>query len=132
MPALEQSLAASFRRVADAQVQVEAVMKEFNRAPAAAKASMVRLLGLSASPRSLELVRASLRHPEPVVRDAAVRTLCSWPDPSPAEDLLELARSLQDGSEKALALRGYVRMAGLSNDPMAEFDPSDNFCKSGT
>jgi hypothetical protein len=94
-------------------------MSHFNQAPPEAKASLVRLLGLSATPQSLDVVRKSLKDPEPVVRKAAVRTLCSWPDPSPAEDLLGLAGSLENRAEKALALRGYVRMAGLSNDPSA-------------
>jgi len=43
------------------------------------------------------------------------------PDPTPAADLLRVARTSADRIHKVLALRGYVRMAGMSDDPTAMY-----------
>jgi hypothetical protein len=55
------------------------------------------------------------------VRDAAVRTLADWPDAAPADDLLRIVSGQAGRVHKVLALRGYVRMAGLSPDPTAMY-----------
>ncbi|MCB1129189.1 MAG: hypothetical protein KDM81_22005, partial [Verrucomicrobiae bacterium] len=43
--------------------------------------------------------------------------LAEWPDPTPAADLLTLARQSDNRTHRVLALRGYVRMAALTDDP---------------
>ena len=50
-----------------------------------------------------------------------MRSLSEWPDAAPAEELLELAHSSADRTHKVLALRGYIRMAGMSENPTAMY-----------
>lgn len=68
---------------------------------------------------SLEAVRAALGDANEDFRGVAVRTLSEWPDAALAEELLALARTSSNETHKVLALRGYVRMAGMSKDPTA-------------
>lgn len=49
-------------------------------------------------------------------RDAAVRALAAWKDPSPAPDLLALVPLLPPGSLPVVALRGAIRLAGQDGD----------------
>jgi len=117
--AVEQAAANAFRRVNDGEKQAAPVLAALGGAPADAKPSLLRLLGRAATPKALDAVRAALKDPDAAVQDAAVRTLAEWPDTTPAEELLALARTAPGQTHKVLALRGYVRMAALSKDPTA-------------
>jgi HEAT repeat protein len=116
-PAVEEAVAAVFARIPDRENQARPVLAALPGAPADAKPALLRLLGRAASPKALVGIRAALQEQDPGVKESAVRTLADWPDPGPAADLLALAGSLREQNLKVLALRGYVRMAGISKDP---------------
>jgi HEAT repeat protein/type 1 glutamine amidotransferase len=63
--------------------------------------------------KSLEAVRAQLKSTDAETKKAAVRALADWPNPQPLSDLLAVAKTSNDPVEKALALRGYIKLAGL-------------------
>jgi hypothetical protein len=46
--------------------------------------------------------------------------LSDWPTAAPAEDLLKIAQTSKNPVQKTLALRGYIRLAGLESDRPAE------------
>jgi hypothetical protein len=74
---------------------------------------LYRTLGKIGDDTSLTLLRAALKDPNAAVQDAAVRALADWPNSTPREDVLEIARQSKDLTHQVLALRGYVRMVGL-------------------
>jgi len=74
---------------------------------------LYRTLGKIGDDSSLPLIRAALKDPNPAVQDSAVRALADWPNPTPREDVLEIAQESQDLTHQVLALRGYVRMISL-------------------
>jgi len=119
--ALEQAVAAAFRRIKDPEKQAAPVLAALTGAPADAKPTLLHLLGRAATPKALEAVRAALKDPDAGIQDAALRTLAEWSDATPAEELLALARSSASRTHKVLALRGYVRMAGMSANPTAMY-----------
>ena len=119
--AVEQAVAAAFRRVKDPEKQAAPVLAALAGAPADAKPTLMHLLGRAATPKALEAVRAALKDPDAAIQDAAVRTLAEWSDATPAEELLALARTAASRTHKVLALRGYVRMAGMSANPTAMY-----------
>jgi len=121
IPAFEQAIAAVFRRVRSKDLQAAPVLSVLATAPTNAKPMLVRLLGKPATPKALEAVRTALKDNSSEVRDAAVRTLSEWPNAGPAEELLTLARTSTNQTHKVLALRGYVRMAGMSSNPIAMY-----------
>ena len=119
--AIEQAIGTAFKRVEDKNRQAGAVLGALAVAPTDARPTLVRLLGRPATPEALKAVRAALNDANAEVRDAAVRTLSEWPDVGPAEELLVLARTSANRTHKVLALRGYVRMAGMSKNPTAMY-----------
>lgn len=119
--AIEQALADAYRRIEAPDEQAAPILAALPKAPADAKPSMLQLLATPATPAALEAVRAALNYPDAGVRKAAVQTLADWPNAAPAGDLLHLTRSLDDPDQKAIALRGYVRLAGISDNPTAMY-----------
>ena len=115
--AIEQTIGTVFRRVKDKDSQAGPLLAALAGAPPDARPMLLRLLGRPATPKALEAVRAALKDRSAEVRDAAVRTLSEWPNAAPAGQLLALARTSTNRTHKVLALRGYVRMAGMSKDP---------------
>jgi hypothetical protein len=121
LPAFEQAIVVVFRRIRSKDLQAAPVLAALASAPTDAKPMLVRLLGKPATPKALEAVRAALKDSSADVKDAAVRTLSDWPNAGPAEELLVLARTSTNQIHKVLALRGYVRMAGMSDNPTAMY-----------
>jgi HEAT repeat protein len=120
-PAIEQAIEAVFGRVEDKDAQAGPVLAALARAPTEAKPTLLRLLGKPATAGALRAVGWALKDPNANVRGAALRTLSEWPDARPAEVLLTLARELSDRAQKVVALQGYIRMAGMSENPTAMY-----------
>jgi len=120
-PAVEQAIAAAGRRGVTPEKQAAPLLAALAGAPADAKPSLLRLLGKTATPSALEAIRAAFKDENAAVRETALRALSEWPNVAPAEDLLALARALTDPNQKAIALGGYIRMAGLSKNPTAMY-----------
>jgi hypothetical protein len=118
---VEGALETVFRRVSVPDRQAGPVLAALVGAPAEARPALLRLLGRAPTPSALAAVQAGLKDDQASVREAALRTLADWPQAQPAEDLLGLARSLADPTQKLIALRGYIRMAGLSKDQTAMY-----------
>jgi len=62
---------------------------------------------------TLALIRQELQNPNADIQDAAVHALADWPNDTAAADLLALAQSAPKKAHQILALRGYIRLAGL-------------------
>jgi HEAT repeat protein len=89
------------------------------------RAGLIRVLGKIGDDGSLPLIRKALGESVPGIVDAAVRALAGWPNAAPIEDVRELARTSADETQKLLALRGFIRMAGLSKGRRPEIAVAD-------
>ncbi len=85
-----------------------------------AKCSLLSVLGKIGDEAALPVLRESLGDKEDKIKDAAVRALSDWPAAAPAADLLKVAQTSENQIHKTLALRGYVRLAGLKSNRPAE------------
>jgi HEAT repeat protein len=85
-----------------------------------AKCSLLSVLGKIGDTAALPVLRESLGSKEDKIKDAAVRALSDWPTAEPAADLLKVAQTSDNQVHKTLALRGYVRLAGLKSNRPAE------------
>ena len=85
-----------------------------------AKCSLLSVLGKIGDEAALPVLRESLGDKEDEIKDAAVRALSDWPTAAPAADLLMVAQTSENQVHKTLALRGYVRLAGLKSSRPAE------------
>jgi HEAT repeat protein len=90
------------------------------------RCSLLSVLGKIGDNSALPALRRALKDEDAKVREAAVRALADWPSAEPAEILLELATTAPTQrshawtwareTHRVLALRGYIRMAGLPSD----------------
>jgi HEAT repeat protein/type 1 glutamine amidotransferase len=75
---------------------------------------LYRTLGKIGDDSSISLLRAALKEDNPAIRDAVIRALVDWPNPTPVDDVLAIAQNAGDLTLQVLALRGYVRMIRLA------------------
>ncbi len=80
------------------------------RADPPARAALLKALGRLGGRTSFATVQKALAAGRPEVRDAAVRALADWPDPTPVPTLLHLAENSDDEVGRVLCLRGLVRL----------------------
>jgi HEAT repeat protein len=78
--------------------------------------ALIAILPTVGGEKALAFVRDNLSGHGPEAGEAALRALGDWPEASPAIDmkgLLDTARNAPDMKLRVLALRGYIRLAGL-------------------
>jgi HEAT repeat protein len=86
-----------------------------------ARAALLRLLGYTPGPTTLAAVVKAMGDSDPEVRQAAFRTLVSWPDATALPHLVDVARRAPDSSDAIVALRdGCLRLAAMAEVPIAE------------
>lgn len=100
---------------------VQGVLDALGKAEGESRATLLQALARIGGPKALAAVLADTKSATEPVQDAAIRALASWEDPAAAPELLKLAREAVKEPHKVLALRGYIRLAGLPNvRPVAE------------
>ncbi|MGA2679194.1 MAG: HEAT repeat domain-containing protein [Sedimentisphaerales bacterium] len=118
---LEKTVVVVAKKIAEDKGQGQAVLAALSTAKDIdAKCSLLSVLGKIGDEKALPVLRESLGDKEDKIKDAAVRALSDWPTAAPAADLLKVAQTFENPVHKALALRGYVRLAGLPNNRPAE------------
>jgi len=88
------------------------VLAAMNEASSASRVVLLRAVGQTGGPEALKAALAALKDPDQGVSGEAVRVLSNWATLDAVPHLLELAKS-DDLSRQVLALRGYVRLAGI-------------------
>jgi HEAT repeat protein len=78
------------------------------------------VLGAIGNSAGLGPLREALEDENEAVQTAAIRALGDWPNDEPAEDLLKIVQNSDNETQRALAFRGYVHLAGLDSDRPAE------------
>jgi len=118
---LEKTIVVVAHKIVEDKGQGQAVLAAL---PAAkdvdARCSLLSVLGKIGDEAGLVVLRDALGDKEDKVKDAAVRALSDWPTAAPAADLLKVAQTSENQVHKTLALRGYVRLAGLKSNRPAE------------
>ncbi len=110
---LRTAIAAVAARDGGAEACLDAVQQQMPQAGVACQCSLLWLIGRLGQARSIPTVVAALDAGDPRVREAAIRALAEWPDPTPADRLLTVAQSAANLVHHVLCLRGYLRMAEL-------------------
>jgi sugar phosphate isomerase/epimerase/HEAT repeat protein len=111
--AAEKALSSLCTRATNKAACVDAILAGISGAETPAKCALVRALGRAGGAKALAAVRGFVRDADNQVQDAAVRSLADWPDVGAAADLLAIAKGEGNQTHQVLALRGYVRLAGL-------------------
>lgn len=118
--AAEKAMTAIIARAADKPACADPVLAGLPGAGVPVRCALLRILSRIGGPKGLEAVRAAAKDANTDVQDTAVRSMSEWPDNGPIADLLALAKTSAKATHQVLALRGYVRLAGIGDRPNAE------------
>ena len=118
--AAETALGSLCSRAANKDACVDAILAAAGTADLPAKSALIRTLGRAGGAKALDAVRKFAKDPDAKVQEAAIRSLSNWSDVGAAEDLLAIAKTGTNPNLQILALRGYVRLAGLPDVPVAQ------------
>jgi HEAT repeat protein len=116
----EKSLLAICARATNKDVALQAVMGALPGAKMPARGSLIKALGKLGGPKALAAVKAALADTDAAAHEAAVRSLADWPDMAAAPNLLAVAKADAKTTNQVLAIRGYLRLAGMPERTAAE------------
>ncbi len=119
---IEKAVVIVFNKIEDENSQAAPVIAALKKAPNEAKPVLLSLLTRCATSKALDSVRTCVKSSDNKVSDAAIRALGQWPDAAPAGQLYQIASSSTNPVHKVLALRSYIRMAELMQEPMAAYN----------
>jgi len=109
--AAEQAVSAVCARSADPAACATQVIAPLAGAQPEAKASLLRVLTSVGGAEALKAVRGAVEDADAEVRTTAIRALGAWKTEEVAPELLALAKSSTNPTERLLALRGYFSWA---------------------
>jgi HEAT repeat protein len=115
---IAETMSAIAGRLKDKTSSCDPVLEVLSKADPQAKVNLLTVLAVLGGDAALKATRDCLNG-EAEVRKAAIRTLAEWSDSSPTPDLLTIARNDKDQTSQILALRGYIRMLGISSESAA-------------
>lgn len=113
--AAEEAMAAASARIADKDDCAGKLVALLPGADAEGKAALLRTLSQVGGSKALGAVSAAVREPSEEIQDVAVRALSNWTSAEAMQAVAALARESSNGKHKILALRGYIRLIGLSD-----------------
>ncbi len=102
-----------FSRAQDRGKCFQTVAGHYEAATETLKYSILDLGAVIGDSTALELERNALQSGNKELYARALRALAKWPNKSAAEDLLTQAQSASENVDRIVALRGYIRIAGL-------------------
>lgn len=118
---LEKTVVIVAKKIPEDKGQGQAVLAALPAAKDAdAKCSLMSVLGKIGDEAAMPVLQEALGDKDDKIKDAAVRALSDWPTATPAADLLKVAQTSENQVHKTLALRGYVRLAGLKSSRPSE------------
>jgi len=115
-------------RCGDADKRTAPIISAMGKADDKAKSILLVVLSRLAGDKAYAAIKSQLASGSDDVKKAAVRALAAWPDATPAEALLSVAKSDSDAARKTLAMRGYIRVITIPG----ETKPDAAACKAKT
>jgi HEAT repeat protein len=97
----------------EAEHRADPVIEVFRSTQTADQAELLPLLGRIGGPAARVLVQQALGSKDSQLHEAGVRAICNWPDPSAADQLLDLAQTSAAPAHRLGALRAFIRVVAL-------------------
>lgn len=111
--ATEKAAASVCSRASDKNKAAGLVLARIPKANIASRCALLRVSARTGTGKALSAARTALEDENAKIQDAAVRSLADWPDVGAAEALLATAQGEAKLIHRVLALRGYIRLAGV-------------------
>jgi len=86
------------------------------------KQAILEIAAKAGTAEALELEKKTIHSDNPVLASTAIKALAGWPDKSVAPFLLDLAGKAAQDSDKLIALRAYIQIAGDEEVKMSKND----------
>ncbi|MFM1941049.1 MAG: hypothetical protein RI897_31 [Verrucomicrobiota bacterium] len=112
-----QAVFAVCRADGDKERITSAVLQALTVGEDAERLRLLPILPELGTPGALAAATAATTYPDPEIAKESLRVLARWPNSTPAPDLLALARTTDDPTTHALALRGAIAVAALDTNP---------------
>ena len=125
----EQALSAIILQSTTPAACVGKVEARLSQAKPDQKCALLRLLGGIGGADALKAIRAAVGDSDTEVHGVAIRTLSGWTSVDAAPDLLELAKTAGNATDKMLCLRGYLALASHGDLPI---DQRLTMCRQAT
>jgi HEAT repeat protein len=117
----QKTIAAIAHRIEDKNRQAESVLAALPSVKeTTARCSLLNVLGRIGDNSALPVLTAALKDENVEVQTAAIRALADWPTPEPIPDLLKVAEGSDNKVHQILALRGFIRLLGLTSNRPAD------------
>ena len=110
LAAAERALSAVCMRADNPKSYTNKLTDLLNQAQPEQKSALLRVLSVIGGTNALKAVCVEVNNSNSQVRAAAIRALCAWKTADAAPDLLALAKSLPDPSQKTATLRSYINL----------------------
>jgi HEAT repeat protein len=118
--AAEKAVVTVADQVEDASQRTEALLAALPKADPEDKVSLLRIVARFGGEKALAATTDALTSDNQQVKDAAVRALSKWPEPTAADALMGIIKSTDNNTHRVLALRGYVRLMALPSNRTAK------------
>jgi len=104
------------RKITNESAQADAVLAAMGKATATPiRCSLLRVLGGIGNAKAYGIVTGVKGDKDADVQNAAVRALASWPNARALQAALDIFQTSESMTHRVLALRGCVRMVGMSD-----------------
>ena len=120
-PQLEQIVSVAISRSEKPQTIITPVISAMS-ASDEVKVHLVNILGRVGGTEALNTIRPQLKSANAELKKTTVRVLSDWPDATPINDLLPVASADPDESTRILALRGYIKLTGLTQNKLPGYE----------
>jgi HEAT repeat protein len=110
---LEKAVRLVCQQTLDAEHRADPVIEVLRSAPAADRAELLPLLGRIGGAAAQASIQQALDSKDPQFYAAGVKAICNWPDPSAADQLLDLAETAASPAQRLGALRAFIRVVVL-------------------
>jgi hypothetical protein len=113
----QKAVVAAAEQVPEAEQRADEILKYLGDAEDSKKVVLLRTLGDIGGKKALKAVTIEVNSGDSKVVDAAVHALCDWPDSEAVPELLKVLHTSDKLKHQVLAVRGSVRLIGISGWP---------------
>ena len=110
---LEKAVRLVCQQTLNAEHRADPVIEVLRSASAADRVELLPLLGRIGGAAVRASIQQALDSKDPQLYAAGVRAICNWPDPSAADQLLDLAKTAASPAHRLGALRAFIRVVVL-------------------
>jgi hypothetical protein len=101
---------------------IETVLAAYEGGAEPLKEAILEIAAKTGTAKALELEKKTIYSDNPMLASTAIKALAGWPDISVAPYLLDLAGKAVQDTDKLIALRGYIQIAGNEDIKMSKND----------